>query len=81
MYFYKITTLDAFGFPLNYFITTNSPIRKAENINPIPEKVRLLIDDRYETIRNVAYLAPLTYFYEKFIKYNPSRVNWEKEKI
>lgn len=81
MYFYKITTLDAFGFPLNYFITTNSPIRKAANISPIPEKVRLLIDDRYETIRDVKYLAPLTYFYEKFIKRNPSRVNWEKEKI
>ena len=81
MYFYKITTLDSFGFPLNYFITTNSPVRRAVNVNPIPEKVRLLIDDRYETIRDVKYLAPLTYFYEKFIKRNPSRVNWEKEKI
>lgn len=81
MYFYKITTLDSFGFPLNYFITTNSPVRRAANVDPIPEKVRLLIDDRYETIRDVTYLAPLAYFYEKFIKYNPSRVNWEKEKI
>ena len=81
MYFYKITTLDAFGFHLNYFVTTNSPIRKAANLNPIPEKVRLLIDDRYETVRDVKYLAPLTYFYKKFIQRNPSRVNWEKEKI
>ena len=81
MYFYKITTLDAFGFYLNYFVTTNSPIRKAANLNPIPEKVRLLIDDRYETVRDVKYLAPLTYFYKKFIQRNPSRVNWEKEKI
>ena len=81
MYFYKITTLDSFGFSLNYFITTNSPVRRAANVDPIPEKVRLLIDDRYETIRDVKYLAPLTYFYKKFIQRNPSRVNWEKEKI
>lgn len=81
MYFYKITTLDSFGFPLNYFITTNSPVRRAANVDPIPEKVRLLIDDRYETIRDVKYLAPLTYLYKKFIQRNPSRVNWEKEKI
>ena len=81
MYFYKIITLNAFGFPLNYFITTNSPIRKAENINPIPEKVRLLIDDRHETIVYVTHLMPRAYFYEKFIKYNPSRVKWEKEKF
>lgn len=81
MYFYKVTTLNAFGFTLNYFITTNSPIRKAASINPIPEKVRLIIDDRYETIRNVKILTPLNYFYEKFIQRNPSRVNWEKEEI
>ena len=81
MYFYKIITLNAFGFPLNYFITTNSPIRKAENINPIPEKVRLLIDDRHETIVYVTHLMPRAYFYEKFIKYSPARGKGEKEKF
>lgn len=79
MYFYDVKTLDKFGFFLHYFIMTSMPLRRAANINPIPEQARILIDDRDESVVSVTALSPLQYFYQKFVERNPYRVNWKKE--
>lgn len=78
--FYKIstTTQKTNIEEKTYFVYSYFPISTLENHNPIPNKVRILIDDNYERIFQIEELNPLEYLYYKYIKHDPTKVNWEK---
>lgn len=52
--------------------------------NAVPDKVRLVIDDRYSDVTTISRLNPISFLYRKYIKRRfhwGRRINWEKEKI
>ena len=89
MYYYEIITsgFDAnLGWENAYFVSTNTPIHNNNNQSPIPDKVRILIEDREETIIEIRRLNLVKYLYLKykpnnFVKYDTIRVCWEKEAL
>lgn len=57
---------------------------KMAKTNAIPDKCRLVMDDRYAEPCAVRYLPPLKYLWYKYFKrrfHFGRRINWEKEKI
>lgn len=85
--FYEIITIEPIcGFEHAYYVQTYSSINSLENKNPIPQKVRLLIEDREEHIIKVNHLLWWKWFYLKHIHHNwihPMycfRIDWEKER-
>lgn len=85
---YELRTIDPInGNTLYYYFSTWQTIRNAKKLaKPIPDKIRILVEDREESLVTVELIDPLKYFYRKFLK-NPYsfwfgyRVNWEKEEI
>lgn len=89
-YFYEIITLEPIcGYEHAYYIYTYFPIsaKSTDNIKPIPDKVRLIIEDREEHIIKINHLSFWKWFYLKYIHHNwirpmyRYRIDWEKEKL
>ena len=87
-YFYEIITLERdLGYQQAYYVYTIFPIQNLTNTSPIPDKVRLIIEDREERIIRINRLSFWKWIYLKYIHHNwihPMycfRVDWEKEEI
>lgn len=85
---YELITIEPIcGFYHYYYFTTWQTVRNSKKLaKPIPDKMRILIDDRYETLIDTRLIDPLKWIYRKYFKKRASfhlgqRIDWEKEEI
>lgn len=80
---YELKTIEPLtGIMKYYYFYTWRTVRTCKLQKPIPDKMRILIEDREEELIEINLLNPITYFYRKYIKVyftGGERVNWEKE--
>ena len=88
MFFYEIQCRCKYDDWYKYiYISSPSALRSVKEIatnNKIPEKVKLLIDDRYLYPVQVRVMNVFEYLYYKYIKkefHLGARVDWEKEEL
>ena len=85
---YELITMEPVSgyYHYYYFCTWGQAVRSTKMQRPIPEKIRLLVDDRYETPIRITILSPLQYLYRKYLKKGWTfswgyRIHWEKEEL
>lgn len=85
---YELITIEpTCGYYHYYYFTTWRTVRNPKRLaEPIPEKIRILIEDRDERLIDTKLINPFQYFHKKFIKkrvlfHCGQRINWEKEEI
>ena len=85
MYFYEIKCKCEYDEWYRYiYITSPFAFRSLKDAcgNKVPEKVKLLMDDRYLYPVKIRVLNAMDYFYCKYAKkyfHSGSRLDWEKE--
>ena len=87
LYFYEIKCDCEYDEWYRYlYVTSRFALRSAKEAttNKIPEKARLLIEDRYLHPTQVRVMNAFEYLYCKYLKkrfHFGERLNWEKEKL
>ena len=89
MYFYEMIIIEpicGWNEYCYFFTDKHFPVRSKKNCKPIPDKLRILIEDRECWISEIKVINVFQYFYRKYFKKKASflfgyRYNWEREKI
>lgn len=87
MYFYEIKCRCDYDDWYKYFYVTSAFILnslKDTTTNKVPDKIRLLIEDRYLHPVEIKRINVIEYLYDKYLKKDfhlGNKIDWEKENI
>jgi len=87
MYFYEVKCIEPIcGWNVYFLVMTNQPIRSKKNVKPLPDKLRILIEDRDYWISEIKIINVFQYIWRKYLRpksnfYLGYRCDWELEEI